>query len=191
MIKIKLSFVIFLFIVLYSGLLFEISYLLLCVFVHELGHIIMILLNKCKIKSIEFTGIGFFIDINMFNIKFYQKLLIYSGGILFNLLLILLTNNPIIENFNKLMIYINLIPINPLDGYQILNICLSQIYEDEFINDILFYFGLLINVVLLIFSLIFKIYFLITLNCFLFIRLIKYRSSRKYSYLNNLLKLSF
>ena len=60
MIKIKTSFVFFLGIVLYSGLLNELSNLFLTILIHEAGHLFFILLFKQKIKSVEPVSLLFF-----------------------------------------------------------------------------------------------------------------------------------
>ncbi len=191
MINVKPSFILFLIISLFSGFIKEIILLLFCITIHELGHIIMILIFKHQIKSVEITGIGCFINVAQNNENVIKSLFIYSGGLIFNILSILIFNNNLIIQFSKLLIFINLIPINPLDGFQIINTFLNLFYENEFINDVLFYIGLLINTLLLIFSLIFKVYFLIILCFFLFIRLFKFRKTKKFNYLQNYFKLSF
>lgn len=191
MIKIKMSFVFFLGIVLYSGLLNELSNLFLTILIHEAGHLFFILLFKQKIKSVEFTGFGIFINVSLSTNNILKKLLIFGGGILSNLIFILIIKSRITYDYHKIMIFLNLIPIIPLDGFQMVNVLLSYFYEDEFINDVLFYVGALILILLLIFSLIFKITFFILLSLFLFIRLYKFRKTKKLSYLNNYLKLSF
>lgn len=191
MIKIKMSFVFFLGIVLYSGLLNELSNLFLTILIHEAGHLFFILLFKQKIKSVEFTGFGIFIKVSLSTNNILKKLLIFGGGILSNLIFILIIKSRITYDYHKIMIILNLIPIIPLDGFQMVNVLLSCFYEDEFINDVLFYVGTLILSLLLIFSLIFKITFFILLSLFLFIRLYKFRKTKKLSYLNNYLKLSF
>ncbi len=190
MIKFKLSFILFLIICLYSGLIKEISIIFFAILIHEIGHIIMILITNEKISSIEITAIGCFINITNNKFSLVKSVLIYSGGIIFNIVSLFVFKNSIFLRFSTLLIFVNLIPINPLDGYQIIHSFLSKYYDEEYILDLMFYIGMLINTIIFIFTLLFKIYFMICLSLFLYYQLIKYKQLKKYYYLKNYLKLS-
>lgn len=190
MIKIRYSVYLFITIGILSGLIKEVLILYSVILIHELGHIIMIKLLNEKINSIEITPIGCFINLKKKHFSLLKGILIYSGGIVLNLVSLFFIKNYTFIKFTYTMISFNLIPIVPLDGYQIINQILSQFYDDEFIIDLLFYIGLLINSLILFFSIMFKIYFLICLSIYLFYRLLKYRRSKKIIYMKNLLNLS-
>ena len=190
MIKIRLSFILFLGLTLFSGFIKECSLLFLAILIHEIGHIITLKLFKQRIEYIEMTGIGFFIKTKLLNISSFKKILIYSSGIIFNLISILLLQDDIFQKISFFMICINLIPVIPLDGFQIINVLLGLLYEDEYINDVLFYIGMLLITILLIFSLIFNVHILIILLIYLLINLCKYHKSQSFLYLKKYIKLS-
>lgn len=190
MIKFNFSFIIFLIIGFYSGLIKEISMLLAVIAIHELGHIIMILITKEKIQSMEITAIGCFINIRNNSFRLFKSIMIYSGGIIFNVISLFFINNYTFVKFSKLMLFINLIPITPLDGFQIINVILLKFYEEEFIIDLMFNVGMLINTILIILSVLFKIYFIVCLSLFLYYKLVEYKKAKKYFYLKNYFKLS-
>lgn len=190
MIKIRYSVYLFITIGILSGLIKEVLILYSVILIHELGHIIMIKLVNEKINSIEITPIGCFINLKKKHFSLLKGTLIYSGGIVLNLVSMFFIKNYTFIKFTYTMIFFNLIPIVPLDGYQIINQILSQFYDDEFIIDLLFYIGVLINSLIIFFSIMFKIYFLICLSIYLFYRLLKYLRSKKLIYMKNLLNLS-
>lgn len=190
MIKISPSILIFIIIGILSGLIKEVLILFSVIFIHELGHILLIYFTKEKINSIQITGIGCFIKLKNNNFPIFKGFLIYSSGILFNIISLLFVNDYSFIKFTYTMILFNLIPIIPLDGYQLINLLLSRFYEEEYIIDLLFTFGMLINCFILFFSVLFKIYFIILLSIYLFYKLFKYRNNKKIIYLKNLLNLS-
>ena len=81
-IHIHFSFCLYLLITLYGGLLKESFFFLTCLIIHEVGHLIMIGLTRNKIKKINLTCLGFFIDLKTNSMKFKHKVLIYSGGLI-------------------------------------------------------------------------------------------------------------
>ena len=190
MIKVKKTVYLFIIINILSGLTKEVLILFSVILIHELGHIIMLTIVREKINYIEVTPIGCFINLKEQHFNLFKSILIYSGGIVLNLISLLFIRNYSFIKFTYTMIFFNLIPIIPLDGYQLINSVLGQFYDDEFIIDLLFYIGFLINVIIIIFSVIFKIYFLICLSIYLFYRLIKYRTCKRLVFMKNLLKLS-
>lgn len=191
-IKIHFSFIIYLLIVLYGGLLKESFFFLSCLIFHEIGHIVMIKITKNKIERINLTCIGFFIDIKPKRQHWIKSVLIYSGGLLNTLILhlFLISNkNNIIYNFNSFILLINILPIVPLDGYNIIYTLLTLVYEDEYLNDVFLLIGALIITFLIIFYVIFKYSFILILIIFLAFKNIKhYCERKKFLKINKILK---
>ena len=100
-------------------------------FIHELGHIFMCFLLKKRIESITILPFGSIIKLDdMVSSSIYKELFISIGGITMQLLLgyiLLLFNNDTVTFYNKLILTFNLIPICPLDGYNILKCLMSLI----------------------------------------------------------------
>lgn len=128
---------------------------------HELFHLLFIGLFKQTIRSIEFTAFGGMIKTSL-NTSFVGEILIYSGGIIGNIIIFLLFNNAhnrytdVLKEFNVLMIIINSLPIIPLDGSKVLGVILEKLFGLRK--------GMKITVVL---SVIFLIFFLIYSVCVL------------------------
>ena len=109
-----------------SGYINYLVIFLFIMFIHELGHIVMIKLLRYKINSITILPTGGIIDTNInLNIKSNHLFLISISGILFQIILEIIIPSSSSYNyiiFNKInisLIIFNLIPINPLDGYKI------------------------------------------------------------------------
>lgn len=133
MIKISLLTYLYIIIALISGYFYEILFYYICLLVHEAGHLVVILFLKKKIAKIEFSPIGGAIEVeglaNDFNLNAF---LIYIGGPFFSLLLFLLAffggwnDTFVLSSF--LILMINLIPILPFDGGQLLMILLQNLW---------------------------------------------------------------
>lgn len=124
--KLDISFVILFLCFMLSPYQKEFLKLLCMLLIHEFGHILFIVLFRIRIKSIRLYALGFLMDIENKNMKFYQEFFIYSGGILFNLLSLLIFQDNM-KPYIWAVILINLLPIFPLDGNRILNALLSVI----------------------------------------------------------------
>ncbi len=117
-------------------------YIYISIIVHELGHIIFIKYFKRELYKVELYPIGGIISYkDVHNDFIIKELLINSGGILFNILLILLNyitfNNEFIHIFNILMILVNLIPVRPLDGAKILENIVSLIIPYKYSMNVI------------------------------------------------------
>lgn len=143
----------------------------LIVLFHELGHVFFSLLLGFKIKSIEIYPFGGITKIDKpLNTNILKELLIASGGIIFNIILLLI-NNPLINIYNRNILLFNLIPIIPLDGSKIifeLN-CLFFSYKRSLrltiyisllclIIFIIKYYSIILNNFIIISFLVFKLY---------------------------------
>ena len=102
-------------------------------FVHDLGHILIMIKYKIRINMITIFPFGSIIDTNIkYNEKSYIKLLIALAGIIFQLILYFIFNflfklgiisiidYQIFMRYNLMIILFNLLPIVPLDGSKIL-----------------------------------------------------------------------
>lgn len=132
--KIKIHFItqIYLLISLLSGFFYEVLALYFCLFVHELGHLLMIKIFKKEIKLLEISPLGGILHLDKCqNDKNIKELLIYLGGPLASLLLFILFNylnvSEILKKGSLYVLVLNLLPIIPLDGAKIL-MCFKQYF---------------------------------------------------------------
>lgn len=109
-----------------------ISYFMLLISVHELGHIVVSLIFKWKIDKIivlPFGGITKFNEI--INRPLIEEFLIAIAGIVFQIMFFTLVRNRIDYKYfitiNYFILVFNLIPIYPLDGSKILNVLFNVI----------------------------------------------------------------
>lgn len=114
---------------------------------HEMGHIIAAYLFKYNIKKIIIYPYGGLIKFNnIINTSIYKDLVVSISGVLmqiiyFGLIYILYSNGIIREYiYNLFMLYhesmliFNLLPIIPLDGFKIINLLLSKIFNFNISN---------------------------------------------------------
>ena len=132
------------FIILASLLTGLFKYLLIIgsiVLIHELGHVLIAKIFKRKITSITFLPFGGLIKMDSYiSEDIFEDILISIGGILFQLLLAVITQFlykldiidfelfKFINLYNTLIISFNLLPINPLDGAKMV-----KLFEELFI----------------------------------------------------------
>jgi len=173
------------------GYIKNITIIFVICLIHELGHIFFIKLFKYKIISIELLPFGGFTTIDKrINANINKDLLIAFGGIIFQLVLLiivfclknkfnLITYNLII-NYSTILIVFNLLPIIPLDGNQILHLLLEKIFS----YHMSYYLNAIISIIcLLMFFIINYIYnldnyFIIS---FLLYKIILYVKNYKYN----------
>ena len=125
-------FLLILFIFISIGYFRFITYFMLLIIVHELGHIIISLIfnwNIDKIIILPFGGLTKYNEI--INRPLIEEFLIAIAGITFQIIFYLLVRNYIDYKYfgiiNYFIIIFNLIPIYPLDGSKILNIIFNKI----------------------------------------------------------------
>ena len=107
---------------------------------HELGHIVVSLLYKWKIKEINLNIYGGCIIFeNIINKRFIEEFLVCIAGISFQfiyfLVMYILYNNSVVDiklytifnNYNLSIIIFNMLPIYPLDGSKLINILLNRV----------------------------------------------------------------
>ncbi|MBQ3001934.1 MAG: hypothetical protein IJD76_05645 [Bacilli bacterium] len=185
------SFILMTFLILFGGHFYSLKFLILSFILHELSHLFFIKLFNQEITEINLTGIGFIIKCNYRKISLVKKILISASGIIVNLVLLIISiiiKNGAFEllySYNKLLILINLIPIMPLDGGFILKYLLSYVYDDEYINDLLLWLGMLVVVIITIVAYIFHILYLYFIIPILIKNIIDLKKRNNLTYLNN------
>lgn len=185
------SFVLMTFLILFGGHFYSLKFLILSFLLHELSHLFFIKLFNQEITGINLTGIGFIIKCNYRKISLFKKILISASGIIVNFILLIISI--IIKNgvsellflYNKLLLFINLIPILPLDGGFILKYLLSYVYDDEYINDLLLWLGILVLVIISIIAYIFHLFYLYFIIPILIKNIIELSKRNNLTYLNN------
>lgn len=180
--KINYSFIFLLIFSLYTGYFKQLSLFVLCLLIHELGHILFIILFNVKIKkfNLSFYGGILELDNNQYNnLEKYKKVLIYLGGILFNFIFYLIFKKYSFSNYHLILLIFNLLPIYPLDGYNILRILIPNIV----INNI----SVIFIVSLLIFSIYNNSLGLIMISIILIIKNIRYYREKDKIYLLKLI----
>lgn len=126
-IKIHFSLIIIAMMLIFSGFYKEFMLFFLIILAHECGHYVMAKIFGQKINYLNFTIVGGILDLELKEISRIQKFLIYLAGICVNGLFVLLSRfiadpyqRTLVRNYNLLLIFFNLIPIYPLDGFQII-----------------------------------------------------------------------
>lgn len=133
--KINYSFIFLLIFSLYIGYIDILLIFLLCLILHEIGHIIFIIIYRIKIKKINLYAYGFSMlldEMQFDSIKKYQKIIVFSGGLIVNLLLLIIFYKNTFGKYNLFLFLFNLLPIYPLDGYNIL----KQLINTTLLNNV-------------------------------------------------------
>lgn len=164
-IKINIITYLFFLISFLCGYFKNVIYIFLIIFLHELGHVLIIKLFKYKIIEVEFFPFGGITKIDKpINSSLNKELIIALAGVTIQLILyyILIILKPIdyimINDYNKLILLFNLLPIIPLDGSIIMHTFLEKYfpYQKAF---------LLYQIISLTFFLFFLIYnFIFTID---------------------------
>lgn len=145
-----------------TGLFKAFIIMYLIIFIHELGHIVMSLIFKYKIKKINIYPFGgytiFEYDINT---PFMTEFMVFLGGILFQIIFFVITKNLIdnssytynlIKNYNLSILMFNMIPVIPLDGAKILNILFNKMFPFKRAHLLTIYISYIVILILLILS---------------------------------------
>jgi len=181
--KINYSFIFLCLFALYIGYIDILMLFLLSLIIHEIGHILFIKIYKIPIKQFTLSLYGgcLNIDIKYYNkLNKYKKLLIYSGGILFNLILYYLFKNNLFGKINLIYCIFNLLPVYPLDGYNILKIFINK---NKILNDI----TVVIITLLIIISVYSNSLGLLILSIIILFKNLKYYKQNEQQYLTNLI----
>ena len=128
---------------------FQILYLklLLLIFLHELGHILVASIFKIKINRIVLTGMGLFMDAEKNDLSFIKGIIFYVSGLIINLRLLFFLKEEF-KKINLFILIINLIPIYPTDGYNILNSIISYFVPYKISKYISNYLSLILSCII-------------------------------------------
>lgn len=95
---------------------------------HEISHMLIASIFGIKTKRLYIRISGLNICLDSYNRRGLKWLLIFLTGPLFNMILAYIFENiPMVYTINLALAIINLIPIYPLDGYNVLKIILKQL----------------------------------------------------------------
>lgn len=134
-----------------------ISYFMLLIIVHELGHIITGIYFKWKINKVILLPFGcltkFDIDINT---CLFEEFIVSISGVIIQFIFYIIIRNKIsyyyFDYINSFLIIFNLLPIKPLDGSKILNVFINKItsfYNSLYISSYISLISIIIiNIIL-------------------------------------------
>lgn len=148
------TFIIILILAIMIGLIKETLLILFVLFLHEIGHLAFMKIFDYKINKVTFFPFGGVIIYENKNDFIYKTLLITFGGVCSNLMFFLLfkvLKLELLSDINLYFLFINLIPIYPLDGGRILILSLSMFLPYKSSKYIVHYFSLILSIVLLFF----------------------------------------
>ena len=118
-IKLGYAFVLMILLAFLIGLNKELFLLLQAFIIHEIGHLIFFKTYQFKINKITLFPFGGVIDYDSKNDFLSKEIMVTIAGVLFNYLFFLLFsifNLKVFAIYNLVLIYVNIIPIYPLDG---------------------------------------------------------------------------
>ena len=119
------------------------------VLMHEIGHIIAMLIFKRNICKIEILPFGGLIKVDsMISSNIFEDLIIAVSGIFMQVIVGLLTSHILSDysNFgfyNKLIILFNMLPISPLDGKKIITLLLELVIPYKKVFKISLYISII------------------------------------------------
>ena len=135
------------------------------ILIHELGHVIMASAFKYKINKIIIYPYGGLTKFdNTINSNIIKDLVVSISGIFFQyiyfIIVYILYSNGIVRDYiynlfflyHKSMLFFNLLPIIPLDGFKILNLFLSKIFCFNSSNYLSVFISLFTIAIFLIFD---------------------------------------
>ena len=190
--KIDFSTYIFILLLLLSGLIKDLIAVSIIILVHELGHIFFFKLFKYKINKITIYPFGGIILVSKkIHERIYKEILSSSGGILFQLIFLLIINclykDGYISNYfyslcttyNKYIPIFNIIPLIPLDGSKILLSIFTMFFSYRTSYVLMIISGIISYIVFLLYNYLNHSYDLV-IYVFLFINLIVVLKNYKY-----------
>ena len=173
-IKIHPFFCLFMIISICTGMFhFFISFSLLIIF-HELGHILASQIFNYKIEKIIILPFGGITIFNTFiNNRLISDLIVAIAGPIFQIIFYILFNTYLYKDtmiYHYTLLFINLLPIIPLDGSKILSFFIYKIFSFNIGHLILIYFSFILEFLLFIHSIYIHNLFLFIMTIFLFRR---------------------
>ena len=192
-IKIHYSFLLILVIFVYSGLGYEFIILLSSIILHEFGHLITMYFFNEKPRDLFVTAFGGIINVDLKSNNSIKVFLIYISGVLVNFILINFSYlfgyyQDIVYKLNMLLLVFNLLPIYPLDGYNLLDVLFNFISNKTLKFNVLFTFSMITLTTLFIYTIIFNSLGFLILTVFLLYKNIQYFFNRNTVILKNIVK---
>ena len=126
-------------------------------FIHELGHIICLIIFKRKIQQIVIMPFGGLIKLDGYiSNPIFEDLIISMGGIIIQIVFGLIINicfNDVddFNYYNNLIMIFNLLPIHPLDGFKVFRLLLEYILPYKWVLTISIWFSSVFMGILVIF----------------------------------------
>ena len=196
--KIKFNFD-FIFFIIFSIICFKKEFLYyyiayLFIFLHEMSHLLFTIIFKIKIRCISFSICGCCLELenDIFNYNVYKDIIIKLAGPLFNLLCLFIFNNKYIFYINFILLFINMLPIMPLDGFYILrDIFEIFIKNNTLVNKIIIGINNIVIILFFLIGIIFCIkYYNISLLLFIvYVTIINMQMKNNYMILNKIKEL--
>lgn len=131
---------------------------LLCIFtvfiIHELGHLFFCKLFKIYIIKLEIYPFGGILKINkLINYSILKSIFISSGGLIFQLLLCLINSfiikSRMLDYYNNLIFFMNIIPVIPLDGSKIMHEILT-LFVSFYLSKIITYLISFLSIIIIV-----------------------------------------
>ena len=181
---IHFTYFLFLFLMLFMNKFEEMFIITFSILFHELGHVICAKIFKVRNITIELSMLGSISKMNLNYLSKNKKILVYSSGIINNLLLIILSYfqifpdniNKITYHYNRLMFIFSLLPIYPLDGFNMINTYIQ--------NNISFIISILSLIGLFVYAIINKSYGLLFICIFLLLKNLKKNQDEEFNKLS-------
>ncbi len=158
-IKIHITLILYLIFFAFSGYLRNVLIIYSLLTLHELSHFLVCKLFKIDVNSITFSPIGLVMSISKLEkIHIYKRIILYLAGPAFHIIFFFILKftplsllNPNLIVYNKLLLIINLLPIYPLDGANILENLFRIFLKHLFSLKLTLFFSLFTLVVIFIF----------------------------------------
>ncbi len=120
-----------------NGYLQIITIIYTLLILHECSHFILCKLFKVHVNSITFSPLGLIMSTNYLEqIQIYKRIIIYMSGPLFHIFALFLIIHPWFQflsplwlSTNLILLFINILPIYPLDGANILESLLRLFFR--------------------------------------------------------------
>lgn len=193
---IKINYLTYYFIILFfmCGLIKTAIIVFIIVLFHEFGHVCAAKLNSYKIISVTIYPFGGLTKLEKdINSPFLKDLFLAINGVVFQIILFMffkyLNDISFISNktfsifyqYNNMIMFFNLLPIEPLDGSQILEVILSKFFPYKKTLNLKLIISFVCIIIFFFFNYTYCInnYFIIV---FLIIKLIEYRKNINYLY---------
>lgn len=192
LVKIDLTTYFFLFLCFLAGYMKQAFLLMFIVLIHETGHIFFIKKFGYRILNFTLYPFGGYITIDKkINTSITKDIWIALGGILAQLLLFLLlylfsnhfvlSTYQLLITYNTTILFFNLLPIVPLDGFKLANLICNKFFSFHFSYLFSFFLSLFSFLLFSFYLFAFKINNLYIL-IFLLFQLYKYIKEYKYIY---------